>query len=179
MSDTDTPTLADLLAQYKATVEIEDAVKADKAEVRARIDRVLRDEYDSTHTLVTHRLPGVGTTYLSGGGPRASVSQPEAYAAWVAERMPEAVSFVVTFPRKVIDSDQFQRAWSTVQLLATDKASKVDPAALEILAGTGRMDAETGQLWSADGELVEGVRVAATAPHLVVKPAKDASPEVS
>ncbi len=177
MSDTDTHvetalTLADLLAIYKDIAEAEDSWKARKVEVRAQIDKVLRAEYDANGTLPTHRMKGVGTAYLTGGESKATVSQPQAFAEWVAERMPEAVSFVATFPRKVVDSDQFQRAWSTVQMLASDTTSVVDPAALDTLASGGHLDAESGQLVTGNGEVVEGVRVVESSPYLVVKPVK-------
>lgn len=174
MTDTETaPTLADLLATYKAVSDAEAAVKADKAELRGQIDAILRAEYEATGTLSTHRLAGVGSTWLGGGGPVARVSQPQTFANWCAEHYPDAVTFVIEIPRKVVDSDDFQRLWTKLQLLASDTSSWVEDGLLEAIAKAGTLDTEAGRVITAEGEVVEGVTAVNVEPTLFVKPSKD------
>jgi len=178
MTDTDTPNLADLLAIYKDVADAEDSWKARKADLRAQIDAVLRAQYEATGTLPTVRHPdGICTAYLSGGGTTASVIQPETYAHWASERFPEAVTFAVEVPMKIVHTEDFQRINSKLMLMASASSSRVDADLLPALVAGGGLDVDSGQLVTDSGEVVSGVRVSTSSPHLVVKPAKDKGAE--
>jgi len=77
-------------------------------------------------------------------------------------------SLVITVPRKRVDSDEFSRILTALQMLATDMHSEVDEYLLPRLVAAGTADVESGRLTLGD-EAVDGVSVTKREPYLAIK----------
>lgn len=132
-----------------------------RVELEARARKVKNDD----GVAPTWRAPGLGTASFSDPQPKVVVKDEPALASWVAQRHPTEATATITVPG---DTDTLERALAALaeeEVTIAGVVTTIRPAWLtDFVKGCAAPDeAPSDEVWSADGEKVDGLYLAPAA----------------
>lgn len=159
----------EVLTELLATDARMAALKAHREELRSTLDAEARKRWVEDGAVPSWKVARLGSATLAGTeSTTANVVDPDAYASWARGSRTESVTLEVTVPAVAVD-DHTEALAALEGADGVQSAWRVHPGVLNGLVAEGRIDVDSGALWSGDGEVVPGVRVSLKDPYLSVR----------